>query len=982
MQDKSKPFLTLIGAGMEEQQFTYLELLARSLAWTAVYRDHGLGAGSYLVVILPHSLDLYAAYTGALMGGMIPAMFSFPSPKYSMEEYVKTFGTLLANAGPNLVVMYPQLKQVILTHLPGELRSVPICDSSRVDPSRASAEASAIADPDPEHTAFLQYSSGTTGLRKGVAISHRALIRQVRDYSRAIELGSDETIVSWLPLYHDMGLICGYFLPLLMRVPIVAMSAFDWVRNPAMLMNAITKHRATRCWLPNFAYSFMAQGIGDRDLEGIDVSSLRGVVNCSEPVLAESHRRFLSRFASCGFRAESLGASYAMAENTFAVTSGGMGRPLQYEYIDSEIFIRESRAVPVMPIHPKARLMVSSGTALPDTRIVIRSETGQVLPERHIGRIVISGPTLFAEYYRNPEATSKSRSGDAFQTGDLGYLSEGHLFVIGRADDVIIIAGKNIYPQDIEQLLHDIPGVIPGRCVAFGIADAEKGTNQLIILAESNATDSGEQAAIRGEIFRRVASQTETAPDEIHIVEHQWLLKTSSGKIARKANREKFLVWQESRRDTSSIPAEVGIDETSTENGSESSEPARVYRCVRTILSKKKRATDWLHEDQPLITSGLIDSLTLVSLVLELEKEFGVTIPPSRLDLVHFETIKNIRAMLKGLGNPQDNQDMPDHGTAMTEREKKCWQFLHLGRKIDTLILGSSKAQGFDPRLAESAGYQTYNFWVNSGRAEDWYCIVRFVMEHNKTPLRNIIVCMDIEAFSNAVEIDRRLLHTTYLSRYLEEPDRAAIPQLDMESFSGNTADKERFQSVLLQYKLGQTSQNLRHVKIDPNYGHSVDAAVPADRGALVITDPLGSAPEYSLRMKGFTGLHRARLHYFVRLLELCRTNAIRISCCLAPLHTKLHRFLEGHTTYGQRLDDLRRFLGAVRYEGFRFLDTPTVGSFGGFEDDFSDGAHIGAANSDILLRHLLGISLNRPLDRRIEWIEQGSIGSPESIRQ
>jgi fatty-acyl-CoA synthase len=492
-QDRSKPILTLMGSEGGEQHYTYPELFARSLAWAGVYCENGLRQGSHVVVILPHSLDLYASYTGALLVGMIPAMFSFPSPKLSLQEYVKTFSLLLENAHPQMVVTSPQLKEMVRQNLKDCLKTTRICDPSQAEYSKVRETSKKIVYPDPDAIAFLQYSSGTTGIRKGVAITHRALLRQIDTYAQTIGLNSRDSIVSWLPLYHDMGLICCYFLPLMTSTPIVALSPFDWVRKPVRLFETVTKHRSTLCWLPNFAYHFMANSIRPSDLDSIDLSSLRGIVNCSEPVLTDSHRKFLDRFMGCGLRPEALAASYAMAETTFAVTSGGFNNPLKYDCIDGERLAKEAVAIPVSSDHPKAKWMASSGMALPGTSIEIQSDTGQGLPDRRVGHIAISSPSLFQGYYRNPAATAASYKAGVLHTGDMGYQTDGHLFVIGRFDDVIIIAGKNIYPQDIEQIVNDIPGVIPGRCVALGIPDIEKGTERLVVIAESEGVNPPHQ---------------------------------------------------------------------------------------------------------------------------------------------------------------------------------------------------------------------------------------------------------------------------------------------------------------------------------------------------------------------------------------------------------------------------------------------------------------------------------------------------------
>ena len=231
-------------------------------------------------------------------------------------------------------------------------------------------------------------------------------------------------IVSWLPVYHDMGLICCLFLPLLKGVKLVAMSPFDWVSRPMLWVQAVHDFKATLSWQPNFAYTFLSQNIKDEDLSSVSLSSLRGLINCSEPILAKSHSTFCDKFTKYGFKESSLGTSYAMAENTFAVTSGGISEKLVVEWIDDEAFSLEGLAIPVEENAKGGKQMVSSGKALPDTQIEIVDENGKCLPDRTVGKLLKS-PSMMTEYYSNPEATNLAIRQEKYFSGDLGYLADG-----------------------------------------------------------------------------------------------------------------------------------------------------------------------------------------------------------------------------------------------------------------------------------------------------------------------------------------------------------------------------------------------------------------------------------------------------------------------------------------------------------------------------------------------------------------------------
>jgi acyl-CoA synthetase (AMP-forming)/AMP-acid ligase II len=393
--------------------------------------------------------------------------------------------------------------------------------------------------------AFLQHSSGTTGLQKGVALSHAAVLNQVAAYSDTISLREDDVIVSWLPLYHDMGLIAGFLLPLIQGVPLVLMSPFDWVRHPALLFRAIHAHQGTLCWLPNFAYNHCARRVRRRDMEGLSVASMRLFINCSEPVRHDSHTLFLERFAANGVRPEMLGVSYAMAENTFAVSQTPPGRTARVDIIEGVELEMSRYAKPIDGSHPNARIRVSCGPAIPNTEVRIvddegRAEASRVVDDRVVGEIAVRSNCLLTGYYKRPDLQPFDAEG-WYLTGDMGYMVAGEVYVVGRRKDLITNAGKNVYPADIEAVVNEVAGVRAGRTVAFGVADEREGTELIAVVAEVTTEDVAERREIGRAIRGEVARQTALTVSYVYLVGPKWLLKTSSGKIARGANREKWL---------------------------------------------------------------------------------------------------------------------------------------------------------------------------------------------------------------------------------------------------------------------------------------------------------------------------------------------------------------------------------------------------------------------------------------------------------
>ncbi len=391
-----------------------------------------------------------------------------------------------------------------------------------------------------DETAFLQHSSGTTGLQKGVALSHGAVLNQLAALGSILSLREDDVVASWLPLYHDMGLIAGFLLPLVQGIPLVLMSPFDWVQHPALLFRAIHDHHATLCWLPNFAYNHCARRIRRRDTEALSAGSMRMFINCSEPVRHDSHALFLERFAAHGVRPEMLGVSYAMAENTFAVTQTPPGTAAEVDWIDPVVLVEQDYAKFLGPDDPAAVPRVACGPTIPNTSLLVLDAGGRPCPDRYVGQLAIRSDCLLTGYYRRPDLQPFTADG-WYLTGDRGYVVEGEVYVVGRSKDLIINAGKNIYPGDIEAIINNVPGVHAGRAVVFGVPDEREGTELLAVVAETHTADAAERQAIARAIRQEVARQAAVTISYVHLVGQRWLLKTSSGKIARAANRDKWL---------------------------------------------------------------------------------------------------------------------------------------------------------------------------------------------------------------------------------------------------------------------------------------------------------------------------------------------------------------------------------------------------------------------------------------------------------
>ena len=563
----------LLFSKQPEEILTYQQFIQRSAIFAQALQAVEIQPDEVVIIILQHSQELLLTFFGTILRGAIPSIMPFMTEKLLPEHYRSALEALFRITKPAAVVTYKDfLTEVEKASSGTSIRKILVAEeifnqeihTPFPQPGEIDFTVLGGAQRLPTDIALLQHSSGTTGLQKGVALSHRAIFNQLENYQKALDFSENDIVTSWLPLYHDMGLIAGFIMPVLLGASLVLISPFDWVRAPHRLMQAISNYRSTFCWLPNFAYNFSAQKIRERDLEGVDLSCMRAFINCSEPMVWKSHRMFYERFSKYGLKSSALATSYAMAENVFAVTQGGIHDPVKLDRIDRQAFTQHQTAQPVDKFQnqddalldqqveedPDSTYMLSAGQPIQGTSISIRDETGAELADKVVGEIAIRSDCMLTGYYHRPDLTEKAFSDDWYLTGDLGYRAENQIFITGRKKDLIIVGGKNIYPQDLERLASEVDGVYPGRVVAFGVLNENGGTEDVVIVAETPINKS--QLAhhpevakkledISSEIRKRVTSGSDISLRIVHLVHHNWLIKTSSGKIARSANREKYL---------------------------------------------------------------------------------------------------------------------------------------------------------------------------------------------------------------------------------------------------------------------------------------------------------------------------------------------------------------------------------------------------------------------------------------------------------
>lgn len=528
---------------------TFGELYERASAVAGELVRRGLEPGQPVAIMLPTCAEFFWTFAGILLAGGIPVPIYPPFRADRIAEYAARQSNILRNAEARFLVTWRQaegLARLLQPRVPSlrevlnaqRLASAPTPDKPSSTGWRPVENLSHRARG--EDISFLQYTSGSTGDPKGVILTHANLLSNIHAIIAGIEIKPGDACVSWLPLYHDMGLIGAWFVPLFTGIPLVVMSPLAFLSRPERWLRAIDRHRATISPAPNFAYELCVRKIADKDLQGLDLSSWRAATNGAEPVRAETLERFVARFAPYGFRREALLPVYGLAEATLGVAVPRMGAGYKVDRIERAAFESEGRAIPASANDPAPLEFVNAGKPIPSVSVRIVNTEGSDLPERAEGRLWFRGPAATSGYYRNPAATRELIQEDGWlDSGDLAYWADGELYITGRAKDVIIKAGRNIYPHEIEEIAGRVAGVRAGCVVAFGAPDARTGTERLVVTAE--VRDMASAGRISAEIGRAVDEAMGMPPDVVELLAPQSIPKTSSGKLRRSETRRLYL---------------------------------------------------------------------------------------------------------------------------------------------------------------------------------------------------------------------------------------------------------------------------------------------------------------------------------------------------------------------------------------------------------------------------------------------------------
>jgi fatty-acyl-CoA synthase len=516
------PAMTFVEqAGRSSRSYTFAELYERVEELGRRLRELEIGRSAPLGILVASQHDQVLHYLAAQDAGTVPAILTPPNRKLNREYYLETMSAVLRRCGFGAVVL--------------DVDGVDLSSRGLTPFSFDELPAPSVDEPvggPPLDASFMQFSSGTTGIKRGVLVTDDAVTAQLRTYADALRVTTDDRIVSWLPLYHDMGFIACLNMPLALGVHTVMIDPIEWVTDPAIYLRAVTDHGGTLSWHPNFAYAFMAQRVRDRELDGVELSSLRALVNCSEPVTHESQQLFLDRFADRGLSGGVFTGCYAMAETTFALTHGTAA---DRGYLDDDGPSEGAQA-------REDGRYVSVGRPLPGVELeVIDPADHERLPDGTVGELWVRSPFDFTGYFNDPDSTSRAFVDGWYRTGDLGYRRGKQFYVVGRLKDVLIVGGVNVFPGDVEELVSSVDGVQPGRVSAFSTFDPRVQTERIVILAESSEVVTSDRSQFVQVIRQHVLASFQIANFELHLVEPGWLVKSSSGKVARGANRDKWL---------------------------------------------------------------------------------------------------------------------------------------------------------------------------------------------------------------------------------------------------------------------------------------------------------------------------------------------------------------------------------------------------------------------------------------------------------
>ena len=521
------------------QDISHGQLYAGASRVAAGLVASGLHPGETVAIMLPTCSDFFSSFLGIMLAGGIAVPVYPPTRPNQIEAYIQRQALILRNARVRFLISFDRIRAVANV-LDGQLPAL----REVVSAGELASRGRHLPAPsrNPSDTFFIQYTSGSTGDPKGVTLTHSNVLANIRGIGFAVQAKPSDAVVTWLPLYHDMGLIGSWLFSLYYGFPITVLSPLDFLVRPERWLWALSDSVGTLCPAPNFAFELCLRKIRAEVIDGVDLSSWRVAINAGEPVLPATLKRFSDRFRRWGFDSRSFMPFYGLAESSVALTYPPARRGPIVDRIERTAFESRGRAIPSGETGSRDTLeFVGNGKPLPGHEVRIVGEDGEQLPDRIRGRIHFRGPSRTDGYFRNPEATAAVLdSAGWMDSGDLGYVADGELYVTGRLKDCIIKGGRNIIPQDVEMAAWEVAGVRKGCVAAFGCIDASQGTETLVVVAETRVTDPRDRQRIRVQVTETVTTKVGIPPDDVALAHPGFVPKTSSGKIQRSATRKLY----------------------------------------------------------------------------------------------------------------------------------------------------------------------------------------------------------------------------------------------------------------------------------------------------------------------------------------------------------------------------------------------------------------------------------------------------------
>jgi len=520
-----------------DQFVSFADLYITAARYGAALRRQGLKKGDRVALVLPDTIEFVSCFLGCMYAGLVPVPMYPPLRAGRLGDYLEHARHILRRAGASALITAPQIRTVLGSLLDRELRAILSVATLGVDDRTCDPERLSPTDP-----AFLQFTSGSTARPKGVQLTYANLAANSKCIRDGIRLSAEDVGCAWLPLYHDMGLIGFVLTPLYTATNVVFMSPFMFLKQPAEWLRRMSRHRATISFSPNFGYGLCTSRVRPKDVEALDLSRWR-IAGCgAEPIQRKTLDAFAEKFAAAGFRKSAFLHAYGMAENTLAVSFSPQGLEPAYRDLDHHA-LSVARTADDATDGAKSITVANCGRAFEGHEIAIFGEAGNPLPDRTVGEIGVRGASVMTGYFRDPDATAAVIRDGWLLTGDQGFLIDGDLFVCGRDKELIIVAGRNYHPADIEWTAAEVQGIRRGRVIAFGVTRvAEDGSTSehAVVCAESKARGE-ERATLADSIRTRVLESLGLKIEEVVLLQRASLPRTSSGKLQRTKTKQWYL---------------------------------------------------------------------------------------------------------------------------------------------------------------------------------------------------------------------------------------------------------------------------------------------------------------------------------------------------------------------------------------------------------------------------------------------------------